>query len=145
MGQQENIAVQKNMGQAINLGHFDELKMAFAKDVSDHDPAPGQAAGPDGFVEYFRTLRDAFPDLNVAVNHMVADEDNVAIAYILTGTHQGMFQGIAATGKKFCVRGVQIARFQRGKIVERWGSSDELGLMKQLGAVVQSGTIQKAS
>ena len=140
MGQQENIAVQKNMGQAINTGHLDELKMAFAADVKDHDPAPGQSAGPEGFVEFFSSLRAAFPDLNVSVNHMVADEDNVAIAYTLTGTHQGMFQGIAVTGKKFSVRGVQIARFERGKIVERWGSSDELGLMRQLGAVVEPAT-----
>jgi len=31
------------------------------------------------------------------------------------------------------VRGVQIGRFEGGKIVERWGSSDELGILKQLG------------
>ena len=64
---------------------------------------------------------------------MVADEENIAIAYTLSGTPQGDFNGIAATGKRIEVRGVQIGRFEDGKIVERWGSSDELGILKQLG------------
>jgi hypothetical protein len=29
---------------------------------------------------------------------------------------------------------VQIARFRDGQIVERWGSSDGLGILQQLGA-----------
>ena len=56
------------------------------------------------------------------------------MAYTLTGTHEGGFQGIAATGKKIEVRGLQIGRFENGQIVERWGSSDELGILQQLGA-----------
>lgn len=133
MGRQENIAVQKNMGQAINSGNLEDLKLVFDADVKDHDPAPDQAPGPEGFVEFFRKFRKAFPDLTVAIDHMVADEENVAIAYTITGTQQGAFQGIAPTGKKIHARGVQIARLERGKIVERWGSSDELGILKQLG------------
>ena len=41
----------------------------------------------------------------------------------------------AATGKPIEVRGMQIGRFENGKMVERWGSSDELGILKQIGAV----------
>ena len=65
---------------------------------------------------------------------MVADEDNVAIAYTVTGTQKGPFQGIPASGKKIKARGVQIAKFNKdGKIIERWGSSDEMGIMQQIG------------
>ena len=78
-------------------------------------------------------MRTAFPDLNVAVETLVADGDQVAFAYTLTGTHQGPFQGNPATGKSFRVRGVQISRFADGKLIERWGSSDELGIQSQLG------------
>jgi predicted ester cyclase len=63
----------------------------------------------------------------------VADDDNVAIAYTLTGTHRGDFMGIAPTGRKVSARGVQIARFENGKLVERWGSSDQLGILQQIG------------
>lgn len=57
----------------------------------------------------------------------------MAFAYTMSGTHQGPFQGHDATGKPVKVRGLQISRFADGKMVERWGSSDELGILSQLG------------
>lgn len=67
---------------------------------------------------------------------MVADEDNVAIAYTMTGTQEGSFQGIPATGKKIKARGMQIAKFDSdARIKERWGSSDQLGILQQIGAI----------
>lgn len=61
------------------------------------------------------------------------------MAYKIHGSHNGDFLGIAPTGKTVEARGMQIARYEDGKIVERWGSSDELGLVKQLGASIDSG------
>ena len=57
------------------------------------------------------------------------------MAYTITGTHNGPLSGIPPTGKKVKARGMQIARFKDGKIVERWGSSDELGILKQIGVI----------
>ena len=133
MGQQQNIATQERFGDAINSGKLDQMVDLMAPNVKDHDPAPDQGPGPEGFVAFFTKFREAFPDLEVAVDKMVADEDNVAIAYTVTGTHKGAFHGVAPTGKKIKARGVQIARFENGRIAERWGSSDELGIFKQLG------------
>ncbi len=130
-----NIAAQEAFGEAVNtdnLGAFDAL---VAPDCVDHDPAPGQVAGPEGYKGLFGDMRTAFPYLAVAVETLVADDDQVAFAYTLTGTHNGPFQGHAATGKPISVRGVQISKFADGKMTERWGSSDELGIMTQLGLV----------
>ncbi len=138
MSKEQNIATQKKMGEAVNSGHLDVLHEVFAADVKDHDPAADQGSGPEGFIKFFTAFRTAFPDLKIAVEQMVADEDNVAIAYTVTGTHQGNFQGIPATHKKVKARGMQIAKFKEGKIVERWGSSDELGMLKQLGVAPAS-------
>ncbi len=102
-------------------------------DVKDHDPAPDQGDGPEGFMDFFKKFRAAFPDLEVAVDHMAADDENGAMAYTITGTHKGEFHGVAPTGKKIEARGMQIARFEDGRIAERWGSSNELGIFKQLG------------
>ncbi len=136
MSKEANIATAKKMGEAINKGNLDEFNDVFAADVKDHDPAPDQGKGPQGFIGFFTQFRHAFPDLKVAVEHMVADEDNVAIAYTMTGTQEGPFQGIPATGKKVKARGMQIAKFNSdAKITERWGSSDEMGIMQQIGAV----------
>jgi steroid delta-isomerase-like uncharacterized protein len=109
------------------------LKDVVATNSVDNDPAPGQVSGPEGYKTFFTQLKSAFPDLEISVVHMVADEDNVAFAYEVTGTHQGDFMGISPSGKSIKVRGMQISKFEDGKMVERWGSSDELGILKQIG------------
>lgn len=134
MSQQENITATERFGTAVNSGNLDELNEVFAPDVIDRDPASDQEPGPEGFIHFFMGFRAAFPDLNISVEQLVADKDNVAIAYTVTGTHQGNFLGIPATGKLIKARGVQIARFENGQIVERWGSSDQLGILQQIGA-----------
>jgi len=133
MSKQENIAAQEHLATNINSGNIDVAVESFAQDAVDHDPAPGQGAGREGFKAFFTALASAFPDAHIEPAQLVADDENVAIAYTLTGTHQGDFNGVAPTGKRIEVRGVQIGRFENGKIVERWGSSDELGILKQLG------------
>ncbi len=139
MSKEANIATAQKMGEAINKGNLEEFHQIFAPGVVDHDPAPDQGKGPDGFIGFFTQFRTAFPDLKIAVDHMVADEDNVAIAYTVTGTQNGPFQGIPATGKKIKARGMQIAKFDaNARIVERWGASDEAGIMQQIGAAKPS-------
>lgn len=130
-----NIASQEAFGEAVNTGNLGAFAQLVAPDAVDHDPAPGQGTGPDGFKTFFSEMRTAFPDLHVQVENLVADDDQVAFAYTLTGTHQGPFQGHDATGKTFQVRGVQISKFTDAKLVERWGSTDEVGIMTQLGLV----------
>ena len=71
----------------------------------------------------FLGLRAAFPDLTVTVDRLVQTETDIAMAYTIHGTHHGEFAGIAPTGRLITARGMQIARFEDGKIVERWGSS----------------------
>ena len=130
-----NIATQEKAAELINSGDVDAgVDTMFAPDAVDHDPAPGQKAGREGFREFFHTLISAFPDVHLEPATLVADDQNVCLAYTLTGTHKGEFQGVAATGKRIEVRGLQIGRFEGGQIVERWGSTDELGIMSQLGA-----------
>ena len=132
MSQQANIESQKSFGDEVNNGtlSFGEL---VASDSVDHDPAPGQGAGPQGFTDFFTTMRAAFPDLHIEVETLLANDTDVAFAYTLTGTHQGPFLGFAPTQKSFSVRGMQISRFADGKLTERWGSTDELGILQQLG------------
>jgi len=129
----DNIAAQEHLAESINAGNIDAAVETFAQDAVDHDPAPGQGPGREGFKAFFTELTTAFPDAHIEPAHMVVDDEHIAIAYTLTGTHEGDFNGVAPTGKAIEVRGVQIGRFEDAKIVERWGSSDELGILKQLG------------
>lgn len=133
MSKEANLAALGKFAEAINTGNFDLFKEVVSAENVDHDPAPGQVAGPEGYRMFFSRMRTAFPDFNAALETMVADDDTIAFAYVITGTHNGLLMGIPSTGKKIRVRGVQISKFKDGKMVERWGSSDELGMLQQLG------------
>ncbi len=133
MSKSNNIAATERLGKAINTGNLNAFHEVFAPTAVDRDPASDQAPGPEGFIQFFTGFRAAFPDLNISVEQLVADEDNVALAYTITGTHKGDFLGIPATGRQIKARGMQIARFENGQIVERWGSSDQLGILQQIG------------
>ena len=133
MSKEVNLATLGKFAEAVNTGNFDLFKEAVAPGCVDHDPAPGQASGPDGYRIFFSQMRTAFPDLSVAPAALVADDESIAFAYTLTGTHQGPLGEIAPTGKKVKIRGLQFSKFKDGKMVERWGSSDELGFSLNLG------------
>ncbi|SDY71848.1 conserved hypothetical protein, steroid delta-isomerase-related [Modestobacter sp. DSM 44400] len=135
MSVEQNTSTQEKAAALLNSGDVDAfVDTLFAVDAVDHDPAPGQGPGRAGYRTFFRTLSTAFPDAHLEPLVNVVDEDKIAFAYTLTGTHQGEFQGVPATGKRIEVRGLQIGRFENGQIVERWGSTDELGIMQQIGA-----------
>ena len=133
MSTESNIKAQQAFGAAVNEGRLDALTQLITPDSLDNDPGPGQGPGPEGYQAFFTEMRTAFPDLHVEVEHVTAADDDVAFAYTLTGTHSGPFHGNEPTGKSFSVRGVQISRFEGGLLAERWGASDEAGIMAQLG------------
>lgn len=144
MSTEKNRAAQERLAQAVTSGNLEVISEVFAPNVVDHDSAPDQQPGSEGVKHYFATLRSAFPDLTVKPEHMVTTEDEIALAYTISGTQKGDFLGVAPTGKRISARGMQIARFENGQIVERWGSSDELGILKQLGGTPQRGAMQPA-
>jgi steroid delta-isomerase-like uncharacterized protein len=135
MSREENIAAQQRAAEYLSTGDIDSAVEVFAVDAVDHDPAPGQSPGREGFRAFFSALARAFPDARFDPEYLVADDDHVCVAYTVTGTHKGPFHDIPATGRRIEVRGVQVGRFENAQIVERWGSTDELGIMQQIGAI----------
>lgn len=133
MSKDKNVKAQEKFGEAVNTGNLEMIRDVVSEKVKDHDPADIQGPGAQGFIDFFSMMRSAFPDLGVEVKHMVTDDDNVSFAYTVSGTHKGEFMGVSPTGKSFKVRGMQIGRFEDGKLVERWGATNELGILKQLG------------
>jgi steroid delta-isomerase-like uncharacterized protein len=139
MSKEENFAVQA-IGGEIGVTHeFQRLNEVFAEDVVDHDSGEGQLPGVEGIEQYMNGLVESSPDLKLDVDVVTGDDDYVALAYRLSGTHKGEYMGYAPTGKHFEVRSLQIGRFENGKIKERWGSTDILGILNQLGLLDGSG------
>ena len=75
--------------EAVNTGNFDLFDQVVAINCVDHDPADGQVPGPAGYRMFFSGMRTALPDMNVIPETIVQDEDTIALAYTLTGTHTG--------------------------------------------------------
>lgn len=133
MSKEQNLAALGKFAEAVNTGKFDLFEDAVARGCVDHDPAPGQVNGPEGYRTLFSQMRTAFSDLKVDLEAMVADEESIGFAYTVTGTHTGSFMGMLPTGNKVHFRGMQLSKFHEGKMVERWGSSDQLSMLQQLG------------
>ncbi|MEA2422435.1 MAG: hypothetical protein QOF55_1534 [Thermoleophilaceae bacterium] len=104
----------------------------FAEGFVSHNNPPGFPPGVEGVKQFFATFRDAFPDVTVAIDELVADGDRVAVATTFTGTHEGELMGLAPTGRRVSVTGIDVVRVSGGKIVEHRGLTDIVGLMRQL-------------
>jgi steroid delta-isomerase-like uncharacterized protein len=85
--------------------------------------------------KFYNMVFTAFPDLYYTIDDMVAEGDKVVLRLTSTATHNGLFQGIPATGKKISFKSVDIFRVTEGKITDEWSFPDVLGLMQQLGAI----------
>ena len=132
---QTNLEAQGRMGEIVASGDYDRLSEVLADGLVDHDPAPDQPAGPKGIGEFWATFKEAFPDVALEPVQVIATEDFVTAVLDVSGTHRGEFLGHEATGKRFTVRGIQVGRFEDGRMVERWGATDQLGILQQLGLV----------
>ena len=73
------------------------------------------------------------------MDDQLAEGDKVATRWTARGTHAGEIAGIGPTGKDVTVTGLTISRFAGGKVVEQWTTWDTLGMLVQLGVILQSG------
>ena len=104
----------------------------------DHQPAhPDLPAGPESVKEIVRSLHSTFGDLRFEVHDEIAEGDKVVQLATMSGRHTGPLMGHEATGRAFAVRHVYIWRIADGRIIEHWGSRDDLGLLTQLGLLAQ--------
>jgi len=75
----------------------------------------------------------AFPDYAHSVKDVIAKGDKVAVRCNYSGTHEGEFMGVPATGNTMEYGGLGIWQIKEGKIVAGWIMEDMLWLMQQLG------------
>jgi predicted ester cyclase len=102
---------------------------------TDHDPGTGQPAGPGGMAWFWEQFGKSFSDINREIIDTIATPTRLVTIMNLSGTHTGEWLGHAPTGKRFTVRNVQVVGFRDGRMSDRWGSTDELGILQQLGLI----------
>jgi steroid delta-isomerase-like uncharacterized protein len=100
-----------------------------------YHPFAGPVPDPQRVARGSAAMADAFPDLRTAEADSVKEGDKVAFRWLLSGTHEGEFMGVAATGRRVEVMGMDIVRVADGEIVEHWGEFDAVGLLRQIGVI----------
>lgn len=124
----------------INAGDIDGFGRQLAADFVERDEIPGLPPTKDGVVQYFRVMVAAFPDMRMDVEDSFASGDKAVARLRVSGTHQGEFMGIPATGKPVSVNLIDITRFgDDGLAREHWGVADMLGMLQQLGVIPAPG------
>ena len=131
--------VRRFIEETINRGQIDTAAQFVWEDVVEQVPFPGQGPGVEGLKDVLRGMRNAFPDLNFAVEEQIAEGDKVLTRFEWTGTHRGEFLGVPATGRPVKVWGMVIDRLQSGRIKETRIIMDVFGMMMQLGAIGPKG------
>jgi steroid delta-isomerase-like uncharacterized protein len=119
----------------INQGRLERADDIVIGDFVELDPLPGQAQGREGLKEVIRQMRSAFPDICWMVDEMLAEGDKVFTRFTWSGTHEGAFLGVPATGRRITVKGMVIDRLVAGKMADSRILMDTLGMMQQLGAL----------
>ena len=94
-----------------------------------------QGRGASSHRQALETLFSAFPDVQITLEDLIAEDDKVVLSWTARATHRGEFMGTPATNKQVTVAGIDIYRYAGGKRAETWRQWDTLGLMRQLGMV----------
>lgn len=95
--------------------------------------------GPAEFKLFVQNMRQALPDVRIEIEETVVQEGTIAARVVLKGTHLGDGLGVSPTGNRVSVRGMIMVQIEDGKIVEGWNSWDQLGLLRQIGALPVAG------
>lgn len=132
----DHSATLRRLYDLLNAGDLDGFGALLADDFVEHEETPGLAPTKDGVLEFFRMYRAAFPDLHMAPEDVVASGEKVVARVRATGTHQGEFMGMPATGKSVDVQLIDIMRFaDDGLVRDHWGVVDMLAMLQQLGVI----------
>jgi len=142
MGIEENKALIRRFCEEVwNLGHLNVVAEIFSENYVRHDLRPGNPMpGPEGQKRIAADFRAAFPDLQMTLDLIIAEDDMVMTRWTTQGTHTGQWGNIQPTGKRAVFSGVNIFRIQNGKVVELWNHRDDLGLIQQLGVPIYAGS-----
>src|SRR5438270_8635677 len=115
----------------FNQGKFQVADEIYAPDFQNHGLHRSVDLKTDQ--EAVHAEKNAFPDLQMSVQQMVAEGDKVAVLWRFQGTHTGSgYEGLPPTGTRVELRGITIWRIVDGRIVEEWSSFSETGASIQM-------------
>jgi len=135
MSEDKKALVRRGWEEDVNERSLDAIEEVYAPDFVWHEPDQ-DVRGYEQAKQFATGFFDAFPDLNITVDDVVAEGDQVVSRYTIRGTHRGETEDFGPpTGKQMVLEGITIHRFEGDKIVEEWERYDNLSVLQQLGLV----------
>ena len=120
---------------ACNERDFDRIRDLVTPDFVDHGAPPGLVPpGPDGYIATLRFVTDLLK-IRYEVHDIVAAGDHVAIRATAHGSHDSDHLGFPATGRPYAMQTMHLYRAEGDRLAEHWGVRDELGVLRQVGAL----------
>lgn len=134
-------AVMKRIyGEVFTQGKVELIDEVLHEDFVEHEEVPpGIPPGRETPKAMLTLMRSAFPDFRADVEELLQDGNKVIARARFSGTHQGEFMGIPATGNTFDINVIDIMEFQGDKAIAHWGLMDTAKMMEQLGVGGQPG------
>jgi predicted ester cyclase len=128
------VVVRRLIEEGFNEGRLDVCDELASPSLAEHqDFGPGHAAGPEGVKAVIASLRRAYSDFHLEIEHLAVDGDLVWLHMTGSGTNDGPFMGSAPTGRRMSIDVFDLIRVADGRMVEHWGVPDRLGALAQLG------------
>jgi steroid delta-isomerase-like uncharacterized protein len=124
--------------EAWNKGREEAIDEMVHDDVVAHgltDEKGEMVKGKEDFRRFFRSFRDAFPDIHVEIAETVCDGDKMAAICKVRASHSGPGLGFSATNNRVEFSGILMVRLRDDKIVEAWNYYDFISMFGQLGVL----------
>ena len=130
--QEQNKAIARRAFEEIlSRGRLELTQQFYAKDFVNHGIHRDASLEEDQAA--LKGWHQAFSDVAIVPEKLIAEGDLVVVYWIARGTNTGTGNGLPATGKKAELAGITIWRIVDGKIKEEWSAFDQLSMMQQLG------------
>src|ERR687890_2497278 len=133
MSAEENRALAQRSWEIVSQRNPDLIEEFYPPEFVWHEP-DRDIRGYEQAKQFVSTFFEAFPDITITVEDVIAEGDKVVSRYTIRGTHQGETEEFGPpTGRQIEGGGITISRIEGGKIVEDWDSYDNLTTLQQLG------------
>lgn len=135
--EQNKAAVKRFYDEVVNQARMELIDDLVAPNFVEHEQFPGLTNDREGVKQFFEIMRKAFPDLRIDAHDLLAEGDKVVARATMSGTHQGEFMGVPATGRKISVAVIDLVQLEQGKDVAHWGLTDTMSMLQQIGVMPQ--------
>ena len=131
-----NKAVVMRAWEAFNQGDLDVLDEVFDDSYVELTPyGEIEQGGSERAKQAYAWMQGVFGDVHFEVEQLMAEGDMVFSRAMATGTHDGEFMGVPATGRPIRFAAVVVSKIAGGKHVQDWSFIDTMAILRQIGEV----------